>query len=159
MWDLWWTKWHWGRFPPPALIPQNAPYSSVIWCWYSSRINGQHTKWAQLHLTPQYWKEMGWLMNWKLFEIKWSYNEVLCRGGDPLKASVSITIVLVRIRTVHLPNTSLHCYCYTKLPSDQGFPCDIWKPYGCEYEYYCLSGSSHVWGWIHQIYTVNRGIL
>jgi hypothetical protein len=36
MWDLWWTKWHWGRFslstwvPLPILIPPTAPHSSSV---------------------------------------------------------------------------------------------------------------------------------
>jgi hypothetical protein len=31
MWDLWWTKWHWGRFfrvlpfPLPSVIPPTTP--------------------------------------------------------------------------------------------------------------------------------------
>jgi hypothetical protein len=35
MWVLWWTKWHWGRFPQnisvsqPILIPPNVPYSGA----------------------------------------------------------------------------------------------------------------------------------
>jgi hypothetical protein len=33
MWDLWWIKWHWGRFPLPIFIPPTAPQSpsSIIW--------------------------------------------------------------------------------------------------------------------------------
>jgi hypothetical protein len=42
MWNLWWTKWRWGRFlrvlrfPPPIFIPPIAPESplSIIWGWY-----------------------------------------------------------------------------------------------------------------------------
>jgi hypothetical protein len=47
-WDLWWTKWHWGRFPLPILIPANAPYSSLIRCWYNSPISRRRTKWTSL---------------------------------------------------------------------------------------------------------------
>jgi hypothetical protein len=44
MWDLWWTKWRWGRhffrvlqFPLPIFIPPIAPQSpsSIIWGWYN----------------------------------------------------------------------------------------------------------------------------
>jgi hypothetical protein len=34
MWDLWWTKWHWGRFSPSTSVsPANSPstdYSTLI---------------------------------------------------------------------------------------------------------------------------------
>jgi hypothetical protein len=36
MWDLWWTKWHWGRFlqvlrfPLPILIPPTAGHIIII---------------------------------------------------------------------------------------------------------------------------------
>jgi hypothetical protein len=29
MWNLWWTKWHWGRFPLPIVIPTTAPNSQT----------------------------------------------------------------------------------------------------------------------------------
>jgi hypothetical protein len=43
MWDLWWTKWRWGRFlrvlrfPLPIFIPPIAPQSSssIIWGFYN----------------------------------------------------------------------------------------------------------------------------
>jgi hypothetical protein len=54
MWDLWWPKWHWGRFfrvlrfPLPILFPPTAPYSSssIIRCWYNRSISGWRIKWA-----------------------------------------------------------------------------------------------------------------
>jgi hypothetical protein len=36
VWDLWWTRWHWGRFTPstwfshPILIPPSTPFLSSI---------------------------------------------------------------------------------------------------------------------------------
>jgi hypothetical protein len=28
MWDLWWTKWHWGRFSPSTSVsPANSHYT------------------------------------------------------------------------------------------------------------------------------------
>jgi hypothetical protein len=40
MWDLWWTKWHCGRFPLPIFIPLIAPQSPsyIIWGWYNRPI-------------------------------------------------------------------------------------------------------------------------
>jgi hypothetical protein len=43
MWDLWWTKWRWGRFlrllrfPLPIFIPPISPQSPspIIWGWYN----------------------------------------------------------------------------------------------------------------------------
>jgi hypothetical protein len=43
LWDLWWTKWRWGRFSPstplplPIFIPLVAPQSPsrIIWDWYN----------------------------------------------------------------------------------------------------------------------------
>jgi hypothetical protein len=39
MWDLWWTKWHWGRFLPaisvsPAKL-HSTNCSTIIWDWYN----------------------------------------------------------------------------------------------------------------------------
>jgi hypothetical protein len=28
MWDLWWTKWHWGRFSPSTLVSPANPHST-----------------------------------------------------------------------------------------------------------------------------------
>jgi hypothetical protein len=62
MWDLWWTKWYWGRFSSstwfslPILIPLTAPHSlssSIIRGWYNNRSNsGLRTKWTQSHPIP-----------------------------------------------------------------------------------------------------------
>jgi hypothetical protein len=34
MWDLWWTKWHWGRFSPSASVSSanlhSTSYSTII---------------------------------------------------------------------------------------------------------------------------------
>jgi hypothetical protein len=57
MWELWWTKWHWGRFSPstsvflPIRIPPIAPQSSIsiIWGWYNRANSGRSTKGAQSH--------------------------------------------------------------------------------------------------------------
>jgi hypothetical protein len=35
------------------LVPENAPYSSVIWGWYNRPISGRSTKWTQSHPTPR----------------------------------------------------------------------------------------------------------
>jgi hypothetical protein len=41
------------RFPLPVLIPPNAPYSSIIWCWYNWPISGGRTRRTQSRVTPQ----------------------------------------------------------------------------------------------------------
>jgi hypothetical protein len=28
MWDLWWTKWHWGRFSPSTSVSPANPHST-----------------------------------------------------------------------------------------------------------------------------------
>jgi hypothetical protein len=43
MWDLWWTKWRWGRFSPSTsvslsiFIPSTSSQSPllIIWGWYN----------------------------------------------------------------------------------------------------------------------------
>jgi hypothetical protein len=40
MWDLWWTKWHWGRFSPstsvsPANFHSTNDYTRIILGWYN----------------------------------------------------------------------------------------------------------------------------
>jgi hypothetical protein len=55
MWDLWWTKWHWGRFSLstsvslPIRIPPIDPQSSssIIWGCYNKPNSGHSTKWTQ----------------------------------------------------------------------------------------------------------------
>jgi hypothetical protein len=49
MWDLWWTKWHWGRF---SLIAPQSP-SSIIWGWYSRPVVVANIKWTQSHPTKK----------------------------------------------------------------------------------------------------------
>jgi hypothetical protein len=59
MWDLWWTKWHWGRFSPSASVsPTNSPStdcsilsSSIVRGWYNRSNRGCGTKWTQSHPT------------------------------------------------------------------------------------------------------------
>jgi hypothetical protein len=41
MWDLWWTKWYWGRFSPSTSVSPANPYSTncsiiiIIRGWYN----------------------------------------------------------------------------------------------------------------------------
>jgi hypothetical protein len=57
MWYLWWTKSHYGRFPPSTSgSPANSHSTtfSILICHpglYNRPINGRHTKWTQSHLT------------------------------------------------------------------------------------------------------------
>lgn len=66
MWDLLWTKSHWGSFspstsapPPPSIISLNDPQSASLinqGCYNRPNI-GQHTKWTQPHPAPRNQKE------------------------------------------------------------------------------------------------------
>jgi hypothetical protein len=60
MWDLWWTKWHWGRFSPSTSVfcanTNSTDYSRIImiiiiiiWNWYNRTNSGCGTKWTQSH--------------------------------------------------------------------------------------------------------------
>jgi hypothetical protein len=60
MWDLWWSKWHWGQVflrvlgcPLPILIPTNAPYSSIIRDRYNRPVSGRRTKRTQPDPIPR----------------------------------------------------------------------------------------------------------
>jgi hypothetical protein len=54
MWDLWWTKCYWGRFPLPILVPPTAPHSSsIIQSWYNRPVSDRRSKWTQSHPTPR----------------------------------------------------------------------------------------------------------
>jgi hypothetical protein len=47
MWDVWWAKWHWGRFHPeffgfplPISFHREPPYSYIIWGMNNMPIGG-----------------------------------------------------------------------------------------------------------------------
>jgi hypothetical protein len=54
-WDLWWTKWRWGRFSPSTSVsPTNlhsAKFSiiTVTWGRYRRPFSGRCAKWTQFH--------------------------------------------------------------------------------------------------------------
>jgi hypothetical protein len=60
MWDLWWTKWHWGRFSPitsVSLANHHLTNFSIIIItrdWHNRPIGGRGTEWTQLDSTPHY---------------------------------------------------------------------------------------------------------
>jgi hypothetical protein len=61
MWDLWWTKWNWGRFSPSTSVSADnshsaAPQSSscIIQGWYNWPNSGRRTKWTQSHPLPKF---------------------------------------------------------------------------------------------------------
>jgi hypothetical protein len=67
MWDLWWAKWHWGRFSPsisvplPILIPPTTPHSSpTTRGWYNRPNIGRRTKLIQPHPSPRNLKKNYW---------------------------------------------------------------------------------------------------
>jgi hypothetical protein len=59
-WDLWWTKWRWGRFSLSTLVsPANlhsTKFSIIIITWgrYNRSFSGRRAKWTQFGLHPHY---------------------------------------------------------------------------------------------------------
>jgi hypothetical protein len=55
MWDLWWTKWHWGRFSPSTSASHSTDCSTfiIIRGWDNRPVNGRCTKWTQSYPTPR----------------------------------------------------------------------------------------------------------
>jgi hypothetical protein len=62
MWDLWWTKWHWGRFSPSTSVSPASLHSTncstiiIIIIIYNLGLVqyasiGRSTKWTQSHPT------------------------------------------------------------------------------------------------------------
>jgi hypothetical protein len=66
MWDLWWTKWHWGRFSPSASVsPANhhsTNFSIVIITrgWHNTPIGGRSAEWTQLDTTPTIFEKISY---------------------------------------------------------------------------------------------------
>jgi hypothetical protein len=60
MWNLWWTKRHWGRFSPRTSVsPVNrhsANFSIIIISrdWHNRSIGGRSAEWTQLESIPHY---------------------------------------------------------------------------------------------------------
>jgi hypothetical protein len=60
MWDLWWTKWHWGRFSPNTPVSPDNHHSTkffiliITWGNYNRPIGGRRAEWTQLDSIPQY---------------------------------------------------------------------------------------------------------
>jgi hypothetical protein len=65
MWDLWWTKWHWGRFSPSTSVFLANSHStncsrrstSIVSGCYNWPVSGWRTKWVRSHAIPRNWKE------------------------------------------------------------------------------------------------------
>jgi hypothetical protein len=57
-WDLWWTKWRWGRFSPsPSVSPANLhstkfSISIITRGGYNRPFSGRRAEWTQLGLHP-----------------------------------------------------------------------------------------------------------
>jgi hypothetical protein len=57
-WDLWWTKWRWGRFSPSTSVsPSNlhsTKFSIIIITrgWYNRPFSGRRAEWTQFGLHP-----------------------------------------------------------------------------------------------------------
>jgi hypothetical protein len=69
MWDLWWTKWHWVRFPPSTSVSPVNSHSTdcstlIIRVWYNRPNSGRRTKCTQSHPTPKEIKKI----------VKWDVN-------------------------------------------------------------------------------------
>jgi hypothetical protein len=59
LWDLWWTKWHWGRFffPSTSISPANHhstkfPILIITRGKFNRRIGGRRAEWTQMDSTP-----------------------------------------------------------------------------------------------------------
>jgi hypothetical protein len=57
MWDLWWTKRHWGRFSssisvPPADHSTNFSIIIITRYWHNRPTGGRSAEWTQLDCTP-----------------------------------------------------------------------------------------------------------
>jgi hypothetical protein len=56
-WDLWWTKWHRGRFSPstsvsPAIHSTKFSILTITWGRYNRPVSGRHAEWTQFGLHP-----------------------------------------------------------------------------------------------------------
>jgi hypothetical protein len=60
MWDLWWTKRHWGRFSPSTSVFLDTHHSTnfciiiITRGWHNRPIGGRSAEWTQLYSTPHY---------------------------------------------------------------------------------------------------------
>jgi hypothetical protein len=56
MWDLWWTKWHWGRFSPRTSVSpanlQSTDCSTIIIIYHLGLVQ-QAKQWPQYQLDSQ----------------------------------------------------------------------------------------------------------
>jgi hypothetical protein len=58
MWDLWWTKWHWGRFSPSTSVSVANHHSTkfsiltITRGRYNRPIGSRRAGWTQLDSTP-----------------------------------------------------------------------------------------------------------
>jgi hypothetical protein len=58
MWDLWWTKWHWGRFSPSTSVSPSDHHSTnfsiiiITRGWHNRPIGGRSVEWTQFGLRP-----------------------------------------------------------------------------------------------------------
>jgi hypothetical protein len=60
MWDLWWTKWYWGRCPPSTLVSPTSSHvadcsTHIIYHrgWYNRPVCGRRTKRTHSDPTPR----------------------------------------------------------------------------------------------------------
>jgi hypothetical protein len=87
MWDLWWTKLHWGRFSPSTSVSFASSHSNNcstsssfnIRRWYNRPINGRHTKWTQSHPTPRNLKKT----SHEIVSLSWLSSVCYCVQKTP----------------------------------------------------------------------------
>jgi hypothetical protein len=120
MWDLWWTKWYWGRFSPstsfplPIFIPPTAPQSlwSIIRGWYNRPVVAAVP--SGLSLTPPQEKtktrtEVFHVFS-QSFQINWIASRTRSRSLPSKFFPVHYLSVLIhRLHIVMLLGASL-CY-------------------------------------------------
>jgi hypothetical protein len=75
-WDLWWTKWRWGRFSPSTSVSPANLHSTkfsiiiIIRGRYNRPFSGRRAEWTQLGLRPPLCEFKKKLFRWKLFECR-----------------------------------------------------------------------------------------
>jgi histone-lysine N-methyltransferase SETMAR len=54
MWDLWWAKWHWGRFSPNSAVNSDFHYEVL-----RRLIENERRK------RPEHWRNHNWLLHYE----------------------------------------------------------------------------------------------
>jgi hypothetical protein len=83
MWDLWWTKRHWGMFSPNtsvSLANHHSTNFSIIMItrdWHNGPIGGRSAEWTKLDSTPHY------TIFFNFLHLFWSKQVKQTASGSP----------------------------------------------------------------------------